>query len=45
MNTIILSLTILASCIGLYLSIQTIKETRKKYYNEYLQRKKNEKEA
>lgn len=43
MNTIILSLTILVSLGGLYLSISTIIETRKKYYNEYLNRKRNEK--
>jgi len=43
MNTIILSLTILVSIAGLYVSINTIIETRKKYYNDYLKRKKNEK--
>jgi len=44
MNTIILLLTILASGIGIFISIQTIRETREKYYKEYLQRK-NEKKA
>lgn len=43
MNTIILILTILVSLIGLFISIQTISETRKKYYNDYLKRKRNEK--
>ena len=43
MNALILSLTILVSIIGLYVSINTIIETRKKYYNDYLKRKRNEK--
>jgi uncharacterized membrane protein len=42
MNTIILILTILATIIGLYISIKTFIETRKKYYNDFLKRKRNE---
>ena len=38
-NLIIIS-TIILSILGLFLSIQTIIETRKKYYEEYIERKK-----
>jgi hypothetical protein len=43
MNTIILSLTIIVSLAGLYVSLNTIIETKIKYYNDYLKRKRNEK--
>lgn len=39
MINIILIITIIISIIGLILSIQTIVETRKIYYKEYLERK------
>ncbi|GAB3722132.1 hypothetical protein GCM10028861_22800 [Flavobacterium koreense] len=39
MINIILILTTIISIVGLFLSIQTIVETRNKYYNEYLERK------
>jgi hypothetical protein len=39
---VIIIITIIISILGLFLSIQTIVETRKKYYKEYLERKKNE---
>lgn len=43
MNALILILSIIASAIGLFVAIQTISETREKYYKDYLKRKKNEK--
>lgn len=43
MTNIILILTIIISAIGLFLSIQTIVNTRKKYYTEYLERKRKNK--
>lgn len=43
MNLLILSITIIVSIVGLFISIQTIIETRKKYYKDYLKRKRNEK--
>jgi archaellum component FlaF (FlaF/FlaG flagellin family) len=42
MNIIIILITVLVSFGGLYISINTIIETRKKYYTDYLKRKKNE---
>lgn len=42
MNTIILSITLIVALGGLFVAIQTIIETRKKYYNDYLKRKRNE---
>jgi len=43
MNIIIIIATIVVGFIGLYLSINTIIETRNKYYKDYLNRKRNEK--
>lgn len=43
MNTVIIIISIVASVIGLVVSIRTMFETRRKYYNEYLKRKRNEK--
>lgn len=43
MTTIILLLTIIISIVGLFLATQTIVETRKKYFNEYLERKRKRK--
>jgi hypothetical protein len=43
MNTILIIVTSIVSILGLTLSIKTIIDTRKKYYQEYLERKKNEK--
>lgn len=40
---IIIVLTLFGVVIGLIVSIKTILETRKKYYNEYIKRKRNEK--
>lgn len=42
MNTLILILTILISFVGVFVSLQTIIETRNKYYKDYLNRKRNE---
>lgn len=43
MNTAISIISIIASLAGLFVAVQTIIETRKKYYNDYLKRKRNEK--
>lgn len=43
MNTIIIIITSLVVIVGIYLSINTIIDTRKKYYNDYIKRKRNEK--
>lgn len=43
MNTIIIIVTSLVVVVGIYLSINTIVETRKKYYKDYIKRKRNEK--
>ncbi|WBX78368.1 hypothetical protein PG911_08920 [Tenacibaculum ovolyticum] len=43
MNTLIIVLTAFVSVIGIVISIKTIIETRKKYYKDYLKRKRNEK--
>jgi hypothetical protein len=43
MNTFIIIATTIVGIIGLYLSINTIIETRNKYYKDYLNRKRNEK--
>ena len=42
MNTILLAATILLALITLYVAIHTIIETRRRYYNGYMKRKKNE---
>lgn len=42
MNSIIIILTLIGVIGGLLLSIQTIINTRKQYYNEYIKRKRNE---
>lgn len=42
MNTAITIISVLVSLVGLIVSLQTIIETRKKYYNDYLKRKRNE---
>jgi hypothetical protein len=41
MNLIIIILTLIGVILGIYLSIHNLIETRKKYYTEYLKRKKN----
>jgi len=41
MNNLIITLTILSSLIGLFISVQTLITTRKKYYKDYLKRKRN----
>ncbi|WP_454047425.1 DUF6414 family protein [Chryseobacterium sp. Marseille-Q8038] len=43
MNTILIIVTSIVSILGLTLSIKTIIDTRKKYYQEYLERKKMKK--
>ncbi len=43
MNNLIIIITIFGVVIGLFLSIQTLINTRKKYYQDYLKRKRNEK--
>ena len=42
MNSVIIILTLIEVVGGLLLSIQTIINTRKQYYNEYIKRKRNE---
>lgn len=42
MNSIIIILTAIGVVLGLFLSIHTIINTRKQYYNEYIKRKRNE---
>ena len=41
MNSILLAVTILLALITLYVAIRTIIETRRRYYNDYLKRKRN----
>ena len=41
MNTILLAATILFSLFILGVSIRTIIETRRRYYNDYMKRKRN----
>jgi len=41
MNNLIVILTIICSVVGLILSIQTLVNTRKKYYNEYINKKRH----
>ena len=41
MNSLIIIITIISAVIGLFLSIQTLVNTRRKYYNDYLKRKRN----
>jgi len=43
MNTLIIALTTLVSIIGIIISLKTIIDTRKKYYQNYVQRKKDKK--
>jgi uncharacterized membrane protein YqgA involved in biofilm formation len=43
MNNLIIIITVIGVVIGLFLSIQTLINTRKKYYQDYLKRKRNEK--
>jgi len=43
MNTLIIIITAIVSILGSALAINTIINTRKKYYKDYLNRKKNEK--
>jgi hypothetical protein len=45
MNTAILLISIIVSIISLFISFQTLKETRNKYYDEYLKRKQNKNES
>jgi len=44
MNTLIIILTVAVCFLGLFFSIQTLLETRKKSYNEYLSRKRDSNE-
>ena len=41
MNGLLLAATILLALITLYVAIRTIIETRRRYYNEYIKRKRN----
>lgn len=41
MNNLIIILTVIGAVIGLFISFQTIINTRKKYYNDYIKRKRN----
>lgn len=41
MNSLIVIITIISAVVGLFLSIQTLINTRKKYYNDYIKRKRN----
>lgn len=43
MNTIIIILTSTVSIIGIVISLKTIIDTRKKYFKDYVQRKREEK--
>lgn len=40
MTILIIIITVIVAILGLLLSINTLIETRKKYYNDYIQRKK-----
>ena len=42
MNNLIIILTVISSLIGLFISIQTIINTRNKYYKDYVKRKREE---
>lgn len=42
MNSLILIITIIVALGGLFISIQTIVQTRNRYYQEFIQRKKDE---
>ncbi len=41
MNNLIIILTVLSSLIGLFIAIQTLVGTRKKYYNDYIKSKRH----
>lgn len=43
MTNLILIISILLGIVAFVVSIQTISETRNKYYNDYIKRKNNEK--
>lgn len=43
MNALIIILTVIVSILGIIISIHTIIDTRRKYYNDYKKRKRNEK--
>ena len=42
MNAILLAVTIPVALITLYVAIRTIIETRRRYYNDYMKRKRNQ---